>query len=588
MNIYGATAARLSVVTSSRSIAAAPLGRLRTGATEGQPLRPRTRWRRLTEVLALALILAFAAAAGAQVHGVHVVRAAPHFTPPAEDRPFDLAGRTLLFTPSGGGYSVAITELQYETDRGAIATQFHPDSGSEWHFFRLALPELEFPFAGSNRKELFVYAWPAVFFTPPQLYSGRIFEPMLSLSGQSIIAPFLLPRTNFTTPAPHLLVRQSSTAVILTWTTDLLGTDYWDSFGFGFDVQLQLRDDGTIIFSYRKTGALVWPAVGLWSGAGMTLPDSSLDLSEVASAPSRVLSLPLYEIFSVPELDIASVWRELQTEHRYRDDEIDIVAIYQDFHTDLVYYAAAFCNGGNAGVDGLMRPSVADRIQWGSRYPRRAALMHMNHVLNPGDYTLLLHEIAHRWLYYFDYVEDGQLKTHDGHPSYFTNTAGAFSTSEGDHSPLGGSAWRDNGDGTFTTAIFSGEPRYSWHELYFLGLAAPEEVAPWFYIDSPQPAGYDWQQGTVTYTGTRRPADLTSVFGANGSRNPPAATSQKHFRMVLVLITRDPSRPNPEALQRLLRLRVTAARAFASATGDRGSLEVLPRIPVTRRRAVGH
>lgn len=518
--------------------------------------------------------------------GVHLLRA-DHYLD-AHDRPFDLAGSSLVFTPAGGSYAVTRTSLQYDTNVGTLLHRFEPGSGPQWHFTRYVLSHFSFPYGGINRTELYPYVWGGAFFTPPPLLQSPLTDA--SVQSNPVIAAFLLPQGGgVIIPAPDLFVRETDTELLLTWTTDTV-SPYWTSIGLGFDVQLRLRNDGQVVFSYRETGQITWPAVGLINDNIVPpvppLPQvppapplaGSRDLSTVTPAP---LPLPLFEVFSVPSLDTALVWRDLQAANGYRDDEIDAVAIYQDFYTDIVYFAAAFCEGGNPGVDGLMNVSNS-RV--GTSWPKRAAVMHMSAVTRTGGAMLLLHEFAHRWLYFFDWIETGQTRSQAGHPTYFTDTTAAFPTGPGDHSPLGGSAWVDKGNGTFTTANGAFNAGYSWHELYFMGLAAPEEVAPWFFIDLPQPVSFTASQ--TTYSGVRHPMELTSVIAADGPRRPSYATSQKHFKIVLVLLTHDPEHVNADVVARLLETRMATASRFAAATGGRGTLEFLPAVP--KRRTAPH
>jgi hypothetical protein len=408
--------------------------------------------------------------------------------------------------------------------------------------------------------------------------------------GAPLVAPFLVARMFSMPPTVDLFVRETSEEVLLTWRVPAaLYTG-----NFPFDVQARLKSDGSIVFSYRVTSGITWATVAVITQAiPPPLPPAPPVLIQNVdlSLANGQLSTPIAEVFSVPTLDPQLVWKQLQSDFGYRDDEIDAVAIYQDFSTDIVYYAAAYCLYGNSGADGVMNRTAADQLRMGTRYPLRSSLMHMGSIAQAAagspNTWLFVHEFAHRWLYYFDYTEDGVTKSQDGHPSYFTNTAAAFPQpgANATVSPMGGNSWSDQGSGVFRIYWCDVEPGYSWHELYLMGLAAPEEVTSWFYLDD----------GTISSTAppcisnyaTSRRHDIgvDSIRQATGPRVPDVSTSRKVFKVVLVLLTRDSDSIPEDVLQRMRELRAAAPAAFARATGGRGMISMLPAGP-PRRRAV--
>lgn len=301
---------------------------------------------------------------------------------------------------------------------------------------------------------------------------------------------------------------------------------------------------------------------------------SSLRFSTLAS-PVRVTG-PLVETFTLPAVNTEGVFEQLRSAYPIDPSSLDGVAIYQDHPSDIIFYAGAYATRGNPGVDGISPVG-------GTAVPRAPTIMHMNLY----DYgwnarpeisgSVLNHEFGHRWLYFFSIMEDGvrsqRLNPFGAHPAQYVHTAAAFPVvGPGDASTMGGSNFKVNGDGTFSTPDVVGYFGYSWHELYLMGLASPEEVPPWFYIADTDPAlglQYTPPPGT-TVSGTKRDVVIDQVIESMGPRRPSAAESQRHFRVLFVLLTRPGSEPSPEIIDAMVQHRLGFESVFNRATGGRG------------------
>ena len=100
------------------------------------------------------------------------------------------------------------------------------------------------------------------------------------------------------------------------------------------------------------------------------------------------------------------------------------------------------------------------------------------------------HELGHRWAADARALVNGE-----------TITLGPVHWATGVHLPaafpysnpveadaMGGSTWKDNGDGTYTQLdrdYYSPAKGYSWLALYLMGLAKPDEVPPFFILAQP-------------------------------------------------------------------------------------------------------
>lgn len=323
--------------------------------------------------------------------------------------------------------------------------------------------------------------------------------------------------------------------------------------------------------------------------------EANLDLGAVPrSAETDFSSLspfettqPIVETFTLPTVNLTGVWERLVRERGYRDDEIDAVFVYSSFLTDMIHQPyLAFALYANPGADGVSAHSS-------KAAPRTPTLINMNRLGLLPDYgtNIVMHEFGHRWLYYFEMIEDGVRSRSTNpsgmHPAGYTHTPAAFSVrSPDDASAMGGASFMELPNNQFRTPSSSGwDIAFSWPELYLMGLARPEEVPGWFYIRDSDPAlppEYHPAAG-VTVTGTRVDVRLQQIVEAMGPRDPSYATSQKDFRVLFVVLERAGQPLAPEVLDPAYRLRFEDA--FRRATGGRAT--ITSRVHAdARRRAV--
>jgi hypothetical protein len=314
--------------------------------------------------------------------------------------------------------------------------------------------------------------------------------------------------------------------------------------------------------------------------------------TDLSASNGSELALPIIESFPLPALDPLAVWDQLKTGFGFRDDEIDGVAIYQSFFTDIILYATAFSITGNPQVDGIHPPSSAG----GTSKPRSPTLMHLNQLNydENGDDKLAsavaLHEFGHRWLYKLALNDGGSssnvLNPQSEHPAAYVDTRSAFAMYGPEESSVMGGGFFTNISGNRYRAR-SLRYGYSWTDLYLMGLAEAQEVPAWFYLASTNPklpSAYFPTDG-IEVTGTKRDVQLSQVIAAQGPRNPPAAQSQHDFRVLFVLITDPGKEPTAEEIGKIEWLRTAMERDFTRATGGRGRLTT-NRPPPPRRRAV--
>lgn len=319
--------------------------------------------------------------------------------------------------------------------------------------------------------------------------------------------------------------------------------------------------------------------------------------TDFAALTSDETSGPIVEAFTLPILSVGGVWSQIKAQYGFRDSDIDGLAIYQNFLTDLVLYAGAYSTGGNAGASGI---KITTSI--GPNLPRTPALMHMNKIGYGWNATIsnaghvIMHEFGHRWLLQINIIEEGRstrvLDPVSSHPAQYVHTPAPFTVfGSGEGSVMGGGNFTDNGNGTFTSPEFTNFS-YSSLDLYLMGLAAKPEVTPFYYIADSDPKLGDayYPPPQRTFRGTRREVLIQQVTDAMGERKPAYPDTQRQFRVLFVVLT-DPAQPPSESdIANMVMYRGLLEKNFGMATGGRATVSTVftPPPNPNRRRAVGN
>jgi hypothetical protein len=310
------------------------------------------------------------------------------------------------------------------------------------------------------------------------------------------------------------------------------------------------------------------------------------------AAPVEI-SGPIAEAFTLPAISVERVWEQLQQGSGLRAEDLDAVAIYQNFLTDIVFYAGAYATGGNAGVLG-----ITDDETIGPQLRREPSLMHMNAIGYGWNRSaqessfIILHEFGHEWLFYPSMMDGGRrvqaINPDGGHPAQFVDMRAAFNVySDHDASVMGGGAFRDNGDGSFTSSDFSSWG-YSWLDLYLMGLASASEVPSFFYIANSDPELGDsyFPPANRTFRGERRSVVMQQFLDAMGPRTPAYPATPRKFRSVFVILA-DPSKPvTLSDMNAMSVYRAQFERNFRIATGGRAEVATAYDPAPTRRRSL--
>ncbi len=490
---------------------------------------------------------------------------------------FDLKKSSILFTPEGAGYTITRDSVEFVKDIGFKIGEFlgqeTAQASADNGFRKIPLPGARFPFYGKLYDTIYIGT------------NGYITFDQGDISARPSSSAFA-------TSVPRIAALWSDLDVVFRGTINYnrLANGHvvtWN--GVGDDqssgantFQIILYDDGHIAFVYKKIKARS-SLVGISPGGYDELP-AQIDFS---SPPGDSISAPVFETFTKQKrLDIPALARAFYSSF---GDDFDTLYLWTDFAFDNgPGYAHSFNVRNDIEGIGL---DIFDRGAIYGSAAKLSTIIVMGDVVHnwPADpqshvvglntaISIVCHEQGHRWLVYVRFDADHDIKDdligRDGsHWSFLadtrTNDEGSFS------SLMEGNAWRDNGNGTFTTAE-SAVNYFSPLDQYLMGLRRADEVGSITYYDVPEDLR-DIVRGKsplagVTMSATRKQTSVAQIAEREGQRVPDADTASKDFRIAFVLLTQKGSDAPGSTVSKLDRYRDALVRYFSLATARRGSL----------------
>ncbi len=482
----------------------------------------------------------------------------------------DLQGRTLRFSPVGGGFS-GVAEPQQLDEQArelGLSLALADDDGQ-----RVELP-FDFPYFGKVYRDLFVNSDGNLTFGEPDAdTASRSFAR--AAAGPPRIAPMFVDLDPSRTGA-RVRAFVSGERAVFTWD----GVPQFSRAGTGRRqiFQVELRPDGAIAFHYLTANLNVMVA-GLFPGnlAGELTP---ADLSEGFPATAGGVA----ELFQlVPNTDPLAAAQQFYGSH---DDTYDFIILFNNLSLGSGPGAFAFeINIRNEilGIGDLLSPSPV--FDFGDDFgsPRRlASFINMGplsqYPVDPlsqvpliGENTtvsVLGQEVGHRWLTYVDFIDpETGLRSSDllgrqrAHWSFFYNS---------NASVLEGNRIEDKGEGVsprFETA--ETVARFSELDQYLMGLRAPEDTPASFLVRQPTGAGGSAAgrppRTGVTFDGRRQEIPLDLIVAAEGPRIPGHTVAEKEFRFAFILLVDEDVSEVPAADLDKINLIRTAWQAFFAA-----------------------
>jgi hypothetical protein len=472
---------------------------------------------------------------------------------------FDLKGVGLRFTRNAqGGYDVRQIDAAFRTALGNRITLTDDDSVR-------ADVSFSFQFYGSTEQTAFVNSDGNITFGEGDNAStdrsvGRL------LTGPPRVAPFLADLDP--SAGGGVFVNSASDQYTITW-CNVRGFDTSNT----TSAQATLLPDGVIELKYGTGIALADAVVGV--SPGRTSSFRTADLS--TPGPTAGGAAAFGERFAQnPDLDVVSTATAF---YRTHPDAYDQLVIWTDTSVvsgEAFAFESTIANEiQGIGVDvydlsrqfgsaGRLRSfTMMDRL---GKYPDdpAASFLGENNTL-----TVLGQEAGHRWLAYFNFRDHTGQQSEEllgrdlAHWSFFMDS---------DASVMEGNDIEDLGGGSFRTA--GAVRRYSRLDQYAMGLLAPAEVPPFFYVQSPvnmsqQKTKESAPQTGVTFNGTRRDVLIDDVIAIHGNRVPAAADSPRVHRQAFLYIVGAGRSVDGGQVAKVDRIRLQWESFFLQATDGR-------------------
>ncbi|HEY2162756.1 MAG TPA: hypothetical protein VGH04_02140, partial [Gemmatimonadaceae bacterium] len=443
---------------------------------------------------------------------------------------FDLAHRTLRFTPEGAGYRVENVEEQWDPEFGAAMTNS-----------RATLAGLAFPFSGKSWNSFSVGVTGSMTFDQSPPTDGRggrggglsvdRFAQLQEAAPKLVtttpaISAFFKPRMSGTR-----YLKELGDRAVVTWTLtepvggiqDMTWTPTVNRF------QAVLHQNGTIELTYDDVHAEdaivgVYPVVD----KGVTQASASVaavDFSSVKKTDGPFAAV--YEAFHYMKppraVDLTC------TVINALGDKFDMLAYYSDFRIDNPEAGTSSngpLGGGPTGgaVTGiganqrnLANYCTSGRFQWQyiqpvyaganqmaeyppegivdsnthnvTAYAHQLAERTSNGKIPPYDYAMsqIGHEMGHRWSAFVSAKVNGEaIQLGPTHWARGLQAPVAFPYQRPvEASAMGGGVWQDNLDGTYAQLdddYYVPATGWSYLDLYLMGLIAPSEVPDFFIL----------------------------------------------------------------------------------------------------------
>jgi hypothetical protein len=468
--------------------------------------------------------------------------------------PFDLDDAGVRFTPNAaGGYDVG----RVSGPPGGPATALALGTG-EARAVDLPFP---FPVFGRSWTRAFVQSDGSVAFGTPDAGSGQAGIARF-LSGPPRAAAFFAELDP--SRGGGVSVEMLADSARILW-SEVPGAAQTNRNTF----ELVLRAGGAVEMRWATRMQTREAVVGLSPGGTAAVTPADLSAGRPAGSAGA-----LAERFSESEkADLVSVARRFLATHA---DAFEQLVVYTTRPLNPVPGTLAFEVNTSNAVRGIGLPDDLDQsAAWGSG-GALASVVYMDSVdqyLEVDGFEILGHEVGHRWLTRAAFLDAA------GRPSSALLGRGLSHWSfffDSDASVLEGNRIEETSGGRFATVDIA--RGYCALDQYLMGLRAPEEVPPFFYVDEPddfRPArAFKFSSGPevgVSFTGTKREVRVEDVVAALGPRVPDARTAPHLLRHAFVLVADEVAPATRVRVQAVARIRSRFSPWYAEATEGRGA-----------------
>ena len=516
---------------------------------------------------------------------------------------FDLNGRSVQFTPSGTGYTIASSTGGFDAALGTklnltVPPAVNPKPGTDPGDDAYIVTNLGFNFSfyGTSFSQAAISSNGFLTFRPPGI-SDAVFDAQSVNAGESLsdfqttlprIAPYwhdLDARASETPGTRGIFLRVAADRAVVTWNIirDFPNDPVTDTGLHRF--QVTLFSDGRILFAYDTAQLTSTALAGVSAGGSSPLPQ----LVDLSNPPANTFNAPIAEFFSISQMvDLVGLIQTFYATHPGQDD-YDFLYVFSDFNLELgdTFASYTFLRNDTQGIglelfDEDPQGTLGTRRLQGlltlgsvNQYPDSPVTRFLgaNHTL-----SIMGQEQGHRWLAFTAYPGPNPvllLGRDDEHWSFFSSIESTVSSLAAPRSSSAeGNVWRDNGDGSFTSInLIDG---YSLLDQYLMGLRPPGDVVGNFVItDLTSTAGFnrfDPPQPNATIRGRRQAVTINEIIQANGPRNPGTATAPRNFRAAVVLLVNPGVQPAPATLNKVTLFRLAWESYFAQSTDYIGTL----------------
>jgi len=277
-------------------------------------------------------------------------------------------------------------------------------------------------------------------------------------------------------------------------------------------------------------------------------------------------------------------------------DKFDFIASYSDFRVDNPEGGTPSTGprGGNVSgigtnTNGLENYCSQGQLQWMFFEPVSTSAVQIQERSPDGrmaDYNYAMsqigHELGHRWAADARAIVNGEtILLGPTHWAAGVHLPSAFPyTNPNEADAMGGSTWKDNGDGTYTQLdrdYYSPAKGWSWLALYLMGLAKADEVQPFFILRNLQRTGAQDDQGHPIYKGDKTVVTIQDVIAAMGPRVPDVDRAQKKFNTAVVVLTMPGKPPTKELIAAANNISDRWIVYWSKTTGGRSVMTVSPK-----------
>ena len=232
-------------------------------------------------------------------------------------RAFDMEGQTLIFTPTAAGFTASREPLQYVEPPPEPVREFQGATGPSWFSVTRDLG-FSFPFRGRNVTRIYVTAFNSIHFDPPIEQTGGQFDAVeTAVHRSAVVSPLMITsRKPRYLEFPRVFIDERADAVVVTWRST-------GNAPFGYDVQAELRSDGTIAYAYREVTAMRWGTPVISTGFDpvtvtrtslAAINDSANDvISQVAAAVRPMFDIRHVEVMRLGGSDLFGIRVRLAT-----------------------------------------------------------------------------------------------------------------------------------------------------------------------------------------------------------------------------------------------------------------------------------